>query len=217
MNNKGRSASETGEEAEKEIQVTDRRRIYVDQDGEQHSNMEAEQPNLKPTYVEELEFRTKAAEKQVQEVQSRFDQLRQQLQRETDETRQRLNRAADERSAVEKATFIASLLPAMDDLQRAIQAAENGASPEAILEGIRGIATSFEGALANAGVESIKSVGETFDPESHEAVDTSPVQAEMDGRVVEEYGRGFKIGDRLLRPARVKVGRASEQAINAGE
>ena len=111
MDNKERCASETGEEAQKEIRVTDRRRIYLDQDGEEQSNTEAEQPNLKPKYVEELESRTKAAEKQVQEVQSRFDQLRQQLQRETDETRQRLNRAADERSAVEKATFIASLLP----------------------------------------------------------------------------------------------------------
>ncbi len=217
MDNKERRASEAEEEAQKEIRVTDRRRIYLDQDGEERSNTESEQPNLKPTYVDELESRTKAAERQVQEVQARFDQLRQQLQRETDETRQRLNRAADERSAVEKASFIASLLPAMDDLQRAIQAAENGASPEAILEGIRGIATSFEGALANAGVESIKSVGETFNPESHEAVDTTPVQSEMDGKVVEEYGRGFKIGDRLLRPARVKVGRAPEQAKNAGK
>src|SRR5258707_5756985 len=53
--------------------------------------------------VEELEARTKAAERQVQEVQMRFDQLRQQLQRDTDETRQRLNRSADERAAGEKA------------------------------------------------------------------------------------------------------------------
>src|SRR6266567_9380488 len=127
MNNKERREPEVGEEAQDQIRVTDRRRIYLDNDGAQQSNAEAERPSLKPSYVEELENRTKAAEKQVQEVQARFDQLRQQLQRETDETRQRLNRAADERSAVEKATFIASLLPAMDDLQRAIQAAENGA------------------------------------------------------------------------------------------
>src|SRR6185295_19366744 len=133
---------------------------------------ETEQPNLKPSYVEELEARTKAAELQVQEVQARFDQLRQQLQRETDETRQRLTRSANERAAADKANFIASLLPMMDDLDRAIQATTSNASRDAILEGIRGIATSFQNALTSAGVESIPAIGESFNPELHEAVDT---------------------------------------------
>ena len=195
---------------ENELRVTDRRRIYLDDQGEERVNAEVEQPNLKPKYVEELEARTVAAEKQVQEVQARFDQLRQQLQRETDETRQRLNRSADERAAGEKAKFISSLLPALDDLNRAIEA-EN-APRETILEGIRSIATSFQSALTNAGVEPISSVGEQFDPELHEAVDTEETDREMDGKVIAEYSRGFRIGDRLLRPARVKVGRAREQA-----
>jgi len=51
----------------------------------------------------------------------------------------------------------------------------------------------------------------------HEAVDTVEVDPEMDGRVIEEYSRGFRIGDRLLRPARVKVGRAATQARQASE
>jgi molecular chaperone GrpE len=206
------------EEAEKELRVTDRRRIYLDPEGSEQVSEEVEQPNLKPSYVEELEARTKAAEQQVQEVQARFDQLKQQLQRETDETRQRLNRSADERAATEKAKFIASLLPVMDGLERAIQATNDDASREAILEGIRGIATSFQNALANAGVEPISAVGEPFNPELHEAVDTAAADPEMDGIVVSEYGRGFRMGDRLLRPARVQVGRGvSEQARNAGE
>ena len=192
-----------------ELRVTDRRRINLDDQGEEQAKAEVEQPNLKPKYVEELEARTAAAEKQLQEVQARFDQLRQQLQRETDETRQRLNRSADERAAGEKAKFIASLLPALDDLNRAI-GAEN-APREAILDGIRSIATSFESALTNAGVEPISSVGKQFDPELHEAVDTEETDREMDGRVIAEYSRGFRMGDRLLRPARVKVGRAAEQ------
>jgi molecular chaperone GrpE len=217
MEHTKRKTPETDEEAHNEIRVTDRRRVYLDQDGAQQSNTEAERPNLKPTYVEELENRTKAAEKQVHEIQARFDQLRQQLQRETDETRQRLNRAADERAAAEKATFIASLLPAMDDLHRAIEAGAGGAQLEAILEGIRGIATSFENALGNAGVETIPSIGEPFNPELHEAVDTAETEPEMEGKVIGEYSRGFRIGNRLLRPARVKVGHASEQAKQARE
>jgi len=201
---------------ENELRVTDRRRVYLDDERTDQATAETEQPSLKPSYVEELETRTKAAERQVQEVQSRFDQLRQQLQRETDETRQRLNRSADERAAGEKAKFIAALLPALDNLNRAIEAAETtDATRDAILEGIRSTAASFEAALTSAGVEPIKSVGEEFDPELHEAVDTGEAEREMDGRVLEEYSRGFRIGDRLLRPARVKVGRAAEQAKQA--
>jgi molecular chaperone GrpE len=200
-----------------ELRVTDRRRVYLDQEGSEHVNEQVEQPNLKPSYVEELESRTKAAEKQVQEVQARFDQLRRQLQRETDETRQRLNRSADERATAEKAKFISTLLPVMDDLSRAIDAVSGDAPREAIVEGIRRIATSFQSALTNAGVEPIVSVGEEFNPELHEAVDTQETSGEMDGKVIGEYSRGFRMGDRLLRPARVKVGRASQQAREATE
>ena len=200
-----------------ELRVTDRRRIYLDNEGADRVNQEVEQPNLKPSYVEELEARTRAAEKQVQDVQARFDQLRQQLQRETDETRQRLNRSAEERAAGDKARFIAALLPAMDDLERAIEAVSGNASREAMLEGIRSIAASFQSALASVGVEPIAAVGEEFNPELHEAVDTAETADDMDGKVIEEYSRGFRMGDRLLRPARVKVGRAPEQARQATE
>src|SRR5262244_435410 len=119
---------------ENELRVTDRRRVYLDDEGNDRVNALDEQPSLKPKYVEELEARTKAAERQVQEVQSRFDQLRQQLQRETDETRQRLNRSADERAAGEKAKFIASLLPVLDNLKRAIESVSTDTSRDSILE-----------------------------------------------------------------------------------
>ena len=212
---KNQQRSDMGDE-QNELRVTDRRRIYLDRDDGEQVNAEVETPNLKPSYVEELEARTRAAEKQVQEVQSRFDQLRQQLQRETDETRQRLNRSADERAATSKARFIESLLPVMEDLERAIEAATREGSSESILQGVRSTASRFQNALTSAGVEPIASVGEPFNPELHEAVDTAETDPEMDGIVLEEYGRGFRMGDRLLRPARVKVGRA-QQAREAGE
>ena len=62
----------------------------------------------------------------------------------------------------------------------------------------------------------MEAVGEPFNPELHEAVDTEVTDSEMDGIVTAEYSRGFRMGDRLLRPARVKVGRA-EQAREATE
>jgi len=210
MKKKDQRSANMGDETENQVRVTDRRRVYLDDEGDERVNAEVETPNLKPSYVEELEARTKAAERQVQEVQARFDQLRQQLQHETDETRMRLNRSADERAEASRAKFIASLLPAMDDLDRAADAAAKDAPREAILQGVRTIANSFQNALTAAGVEPIASVGEPFDPELHEAVDTEETDPEMDGIVVSEYSRGFRIGDRLLRPARVKVGRGRQ-------
>lgn len=202
--------SDMGDEQQNEVRVTDRRRISLDQEQTGEANAEVETPNLKPAYVEELETRTKAAERQVQEVQARFDQLRQQLQRETDETRARLNRSADERAEAGKAKFIESLLPVLDDLNRAVEAAEKEGSNDAIMQGVRSTAARFQSALSSAGVEPIASVGEPFDPELHEAVDTAEADPEMDGIVIGEYSRGFRIGDRLLRPARVQVGRAKQ-------
>jgi molecular chaperone GrpE len=200
---------------EPEIRVTDRRRILLDDDAPVDDEVRVESPNLKPSYVEELEARTKAAEQKVQEIQSRFEQLRKQLQIETDETRQRLNRAADERAHREKADFIAGLLPVLDNLQRATEAAETGSSPETIAEGIRQTASSFENALAAAGVEPIEAVGQPFDPQLHDAVETVEGEPEDEGKVIADYARGYKIRDRLLRPARVKVGRNTAKAIKA--
>src|SRR5256885_14555147 len=94
--NKASEEARTGASASnEEIRVTDRRRINLNDEGEAEMNEAADAPSLKPSVVEELEARTRAAEQKVADVQSRFEQLRAQMQREIDETRQRLNRAAD--------------------------------------------------------------------------------------------------------------------------
>ncbi len=202
-------------ERDEEIRVTDRRRIQLDDDSPDTGETSHEQPNLKPSYIEEMETRTKAAEQKVQDVQTRFEQLRKQLQTETDETRQRLNKAADERATREKINFIAALLPVLDNLERAGESAVAGASVDDVLKGVRQTAANFQTALAAAGVEPIEALGQTFDPEMHEAVETAEAGEENEGKVLEEYSRGYRIGDRLLRPARVKVGRYSDRANRA--
>jgi molecular chaperone GrpE len=178
---------------------------------------EAATAGQKPAYVEEIEERARGAERKLSEVQSRFEQLRSQLQRETDETRLRLNRSAEERTRREKAEFINALLPVLDNLRRALEAAEANHSLDALLEGVRGTASSFESALQAAGVEKMKAVGTTFNPELHEAVDTTEVEQEQDGLVTAEYSSGYRMGDKLLRPARVQVGRARGEAKKAAE
>ncbi len=203
---------------ESEIRVTDRRRRYLNNDEAGGSDREdSTAPSLKPSYVEELETRTRAAEQLALDIQDRFETFKNRLQQETDETRQRLNRAADERTERSKAEFISSLLPTLDNLERAIDAAEAGGSMEQLITGVKQTAESFKTALGAAGVEPVAAQGELFDPELHEAVETTPVEPEFDGKVMNEYTKGYRLGERLLRPARVAVGRAPEKAHSAIE
>jgi molecular chaperone GrpE len=206
------------DETASRIRVNDRRRFGAEGDAGEGIESEAgDVPKLKPSYVEELESRTRAAEQKAADAQARFEQVRAELKRETDEVRQRLARTAEERIAREKATFIASLLPVLDNLQRAVEAAEGGGSQESLLNGLRGTISGFENAVAQSGAEPIEAEGQPFDPELHEAVDTTEVEPELDGQVTAQYSRGYRMGNQLLRPARVQVGRARGAAQSAGE
>ncbi|PYS82966.1 MAG: nucleotide exchange factor GrpE [Acidobacteria bacterium] len=198
------------EEPARRIRVNDRRRINLSGDAGEGGESEAGQsgPSLKPTFVEELEARTRAAEQKAADVQARFEQVRAELKRETDELRQRLARTSDERVAREKADFIASLLPVLDNLRRAVEAAEGVGTKGVLLDGLRGTISGFESAVAQAGAEPIEAEGQPFDPEIHEAVDTVEVEPEREGMVTEQYSRGYRLGNQLLRPARVQVGRS---------
>jgi molecular chaperone GrpE len=213
--NDPREGAEREQPREEGMRFNDRRRVrvdYPDDEGARATTDVDDAPSLKPKYVEELEARTRVAEQKAADVQARFEQVRSQLQRETDEVRRRLSRNADERITREKANFISSLLPVVDNLRRAIEAAEAGGEVSALLDGLRGTVSGFESALSNAGVESDVAVGQQFDPERHEAVDTVEVEPERDGLVTAEYSRGYRIGNQLLRPARVQVGRARGEA-----
>jgi molecular chaperone GrpE len=205
------------EESAPKVRVNDRRRIRLGEEENEGGQPAAEEatPSVKPSYVEELEARAREAEQKVADVQARFEQVRAELKRETDELRQRLARNADERVAREKAAFISALLPVLDNLQRAVEASEAGGTQEALLDGLRGTISGFESVLTHTGAEPIEALAQTFDPELHEAVDTIEVEPELDGQVTAQYGRGYRLGGQLLRPARVQVGRAKSESAGA--
>jgi len=118
-----------------------------------------------------------------------------------------LKKSLGQQANEKQAAFLASLLPVLDNLQRAIEASKTDASFEHLLEGVQGTARSFEQALASVGVEAVESVGAEFNPEIHEAIEVIQSDPENDGRITAEFSRGYKFGDRLLRPARVQVGK----------
>lgn len=208
--------TEEGNEEREDFRVTDKRRVNADGEvvnaeettTQQPPDPKPEQPKAseqKSDYVKNLEAAREAADRKLIEVQARFDELKTRLEREAAETRQRLNKTAEERMKREKAEFISTLLPVLDNLHRAIEAGEKG-TLESLLDGVRGTASGFENALMTVGVEPVVSIGAVFNPELHEAVDTVEVEPEKDGRIKNEYSRGYKLGDRLIRPARVQVG-----------
>jgi molecular chaperone GrpE len=96
------------------------------------------------------------------------------------------------------------LLPALDNLDRALEAA---AEDDPLLQGVRLVRTELKAALARAGIESFCPLDEPFDPSVHEAVATAeqPPGGRPSGTVVEVYQDGYRLGDGVLRPARVVV------------
>ena len=102
------------------------------------------------------------------------------------------------------------LLPVMDNLSRALDAERSVESSESaefrhFLHGVQLISKQLSEVLESFGVQPIAAVGERFDPHIHEAVVTEPSDEHEPDTVVEELARGYRIGDRLLRPAMVKV------------
>jgi molecular chaperone GrpE len=159
--------------------------------------------------------RREAAEAKLVGVQTKFEEAKNGLERETAEMRARLMKTLEDRSKQGQFNFLTTLLPVLDNLNLAISASEKDASVDHLRDGVKGTARSFEQALMSVGVEAVPSVGATFDPELHEAIDMTEVDPEQDGTVIAEYSRGYRFGDRLLRPARVQVGRGRAQS--AGE
>ncbi len=103
-----------------------------------------------------------------------------------------------------RADLVGDLLPVLDNFALALQHAD-AATAEAIREGVHLINKQLVDTLGRLGLEAIDAVGQQFDPELHEAVMTEQRDDLPDHAIAEVLQRGYKLGDKLLRPARVKV------------
>ncbi|HRH46457.1 MAG TPA: nucleotide exchange factor GrpE [Pyrinomonadaceae bacterium] len=198
---------------EEEIKIEDKRRFNAEGDKVKVEVEEAKIP-VKSAEVIKLETdlkaekeRREAAEIKLVEVQKRFDEAKVTLEKETQEMRQRLMKTLEDRAKQNQSNFISTLLPVLDNLNLAIDHAEKDSSLENLIGGVKGTARSFENALREVGVEAVPSVGMNFDPLIHEAIDMVQVDGEQDGKITAEYQRGYKFGEKLLRPSKVQVGK----------
>ncbi len=211
---------EVSENDEYKIPVNDKRRFNEQGERVAVDDVPASETRVPGPSAKEVELENKlkaeterreAAEFKLVGVQAKFDEVKANLEKETAEMRARLMKTLEDRASQGKFNFLQTLLPVLDNLNLAVNASEQDASVDNLRDGVRGVARSFEQALASVGVEAVPAIGVEFDPELHEAVDMAPVGAEDDGKITKEYARGYKFGDRLLRPARVQVGKAMAQ------
>ena len=95
------------------------------------------------------------------------------------------------------------LLPVLDDLERALEAAERHEEAQ-LIEGVKLVEKSLRSSLAKEGLAEIDTDG-PFDPHVHEALLTQPSDASVSGSILEVVQRGYRVGDRVVRPARVII------------
>lgn len=127
---------------------------------------------------------------------------------ELEATRGRLAREAVREREAEKLRLAGEVLPVLDDLDRSIVAARlDGGVKPALIEGFELVRARLERVLDGYGLERIPALGERFDPAVHDAIGLVEVEDPADGgMVLDEIERGYRAGDRVVRPARVRVG-----------
>ncbi len=122
--------------------------------------------------------------------------------------RKRMTAEVQAASVRGKAEVLRDVLPVLDDLERALQAAgldPEGDSEDALAHGVLLVFRSLRDSLGRHGVEAVDPTGEAFDPNSHEALSKLAVEGAESGTVVETAQKGYRLGEQLIRPARVVV------------
>ena len=120
--------------------------------------------------------------------------------------RRRIERERADAYQRARVEVLLEFLPVVDNFERALSSLEDsGGDAEALRHGVELIHKQFKDALTKFGLEPVDAIGQTFDPHLHEAVTIEATDKHKENTVIEEFQRGYKIGDRLLRPAKVKV------------
>lgn len=146
----------------------------------------------------------------LQEERDEYLSLAQRTQADFENYRKRVARESAEAAARARADLARSLLPVLDNLERALAAAEpidRDTAPNHLVDGVKLVYEELAGVLRGAGIESYSPTGEAFDPDWHEAMMTRPGE---EGRVLEVLEKGYRLNGQVLRPARVVVGAAGE-------
>lgn len=161
----------------------------------------AEEKPRYPTFVEELLAK-------MTETERRYEEKRRQVDEEVSKMRSRIEADYERKLLVERRNLILPFLEILDNLERAVEVARKAGNLESLLEGVVMTTNLFRSKLDRLEVEAIPVMDQPFDPNLGQAVGVVEVsEPSKDGLVVEEVLRGYRMGDQLLRPAQVRVGK----------
>ncbi|MCS7080660.1 MAG: nucleotide exchange factor GrpE [Chloracidobacterium sp.] len=220
---------ETTDAAGPTIQVTDKRRLFMDAEAVTDAPTEAvpetpaEPPSAPSPDLHQLQMQLEERQMQLEEREAQIARLRAQVvefeakvQEELRETRRRLERTVEQRVLSARQALLEDWLAVFDNLDLMLAGADK-ATREDLLTGLAAMQRLLIQALQRHDIERIEAVGQPFDPELHEAVETAVVAAEQDGRVVAQSRAGYRLSGRLIRPALVTVGRAESPSAVLSE
>jgi molecular chaperone GrpE len=143
-----------------------------------------------------------------EELQRQRDDFYDRLLRKTaefDNYRKRVERDRQSMADAVTTDVVRDLLPLVDDLERALKADTGADGAEAYRRGVELIHRQLLEILRKRGVTAIEALGTDFDPHVHQAIAYEPAPGKRDGEVIEEFGRGYMLNERMIRPAVVKV------------
>lgn len=191
-----------GENAESDFRFEDRRHWVHDDESIEERTGEEVSPR-KPTLIDEYRERTEEAERRLQEYIEAFKGFKQ----EQEQVRDRLNRDVDRRVELKFGTLVNELLEAVDNLDLALEHVSEVPEAAPLAQGVELARRRFLETLERHGVEKVDPMGQEFDPNEAEAVRVDPVDDRaMAGKVTQLLRPGYRLGERIIRPARVAVG-----------
>ena len=164
--------------------------------------------------VESLKAQLEAKDKELAELTDKY--LR--ALADFENARKRIRQQSEESAKIQKESVLRDVLPIVDNLERALEASRSTTDTKVIIDGVEMVVRSLLDFLRVHGVTPVNTIGQSFDPNRHEAVDHVETENHAPNTIVAEHHRGYQIGDRTLRPARVSVakGKSHESSANSG-
>lgn len=153
-------------------------------------------------------------------VHAELERVRDQLLRtaaDFDNFRKRSRRELEEVERHAREELLRGLLPVFDNLERAAAHTENATDVQALADGIQLVMRQFLDTLGRLGIERVEAAGKPFDPALHEAIQTLVTSEFPPGTVASEVQAGYRMGDRLVRPAMVVVAKAPADGAESSE
>lgn len=180
----------------------------TDEDVNLKNENSQEEPSAENGQQMEVETQEVVSKDEYDELQSQHDELNQKYLRlaaEFDNYKKRTERDVARRMQFASEELVRDILPILDDLERAMDSTKEESSFEKLRDGVELVYNNFVNILKRRGVQPIQSVGEPFDPEYHEAMMVQENEEYDSDIVIQEFEKGYKIGDSVLRHAKVVV------------